>query len=80
MPEETQALAAMLYRSRFCFCKNNKRTIIINNVAPVQVLFDAGCTDYADDHAHIAIAQLLRNSSVKAMNLPTTTATLDPRP
>jgi hypothetical protein len=41
MPEETQAFAAMLYR---------------NNVAPEQVLFDAGCTDYADDRAHIAIA------------------------
>ena len=41
MPEETQAFAAMLYR---------------NNVAPEQVLFDAGCTDYADGRAHIAIA------------------------
>ena len=41
MPEETQAFAAMLYR---------------NNVAPEQILFDAGCTDYADDRAHIAIA------------------------
>jgi hypothetical protein len=41
MPEETQAFAAMLYR---------------NNVAPVQVLFNAGCTDYADDRAHIDIA------------------------
>ena len=65
MPEETQAFAAMLYRT---------------TVAPVQALFDAGCTDYADDRAHIAIAPLLRNSSVTAMNLPTTTATLDPRP
>ena len=49
MPEETQAFAAMLYRT---------------TVAPVQALFDAGCTDYADDRAHIAIAnaaeQLLR--------------------
>jgi hypothetical protein len=49
MPEETQAFAAMLYR---------------NNMAPEQILFDAGCTDYADDGAHIAIAhaaeQLLR--------------------
>jgi hypothetical protein len=60
MPEETQAFATMLYR---------------NTVAPVQVLFDAGCTDYADDRAHIAIAPLLRNSCVKAMNLPTTTRT-----
>jgi hypothetical protein len=41
MPEETQAFAAMLFR---------------NNVAPEQVLFDAGCTDYADDSAHFAIA------------------------
>jgi hypothetical protein len=65
MPEETQAFAAMLYRT---------------TVAPVQALFDAGCTDYADDRAHIAIAPLLRNSSVTVMNLPTTTATLDPRP
>jgi hypothetical protein len=62
---KTQAFAAMLYRT---------------TVAPVQALFDAGCTDYADDRAHIAIAPLLRNSSVTAMNLPTTTATLDPRP
>jgi hypothetical protein len=35
-----------------------------NNVAPEQILFDAGCTDYADDRAHIVIAnaaeQLLR--------------------
>jgi hypothetical protein len=49
MPEETQAFAAMLYR---------------NNVAPEQILFDAGCTDYADARAHIAIdnaaEQLLR--------------------
>ena len=42
MPEETQAFASMLYS---------------NNVAPEQVLFDAGCTDYADDRAHIAITQ-----------------------
>jgi hypothetical protein len=28
-----------------------------NNVAPEQVLFDAGCTHYADDRAHIAIAR-----------------------
>jgi hypothetical protein len=41
MPEETQAFAAMLFR---------------NHVAPEQVLFDAGCTDYADDRAHLAIA------------------------
>ncbi len=46
MPEETQAFASMLYR---------------NNVAPEQVLFDAGCTDYADDRAHIAIAQAAEN-------------------
>ena len=46
MPEETQAFAAVLYR---------------NNVAPEQVLFDAGCTDYADERAHIAIAQAAEN-------------------
>jgi hypothetical protein len=26
------------------------------SVAPEQVLFDAGCTDYAGDRAHIVIA------------------------
>jgi hypothetical protein len=41
MPEETQAFAAMFFR---------------NNVAPEQVLFDAGCTYYADDRAHLDIA------------------------
>ena len=46
MPEETQAFASMFYR---------------NNVAPEQVLFDAGCTDYADDCAHIAIAKAAEN-------------------
>ena len=46
MPEETQAFASMLYR---------------NNVAPEQVLFDAGCTDSADERAHIAIAHAAEN-------------------
>ena len=46
MPEETQAFASMIYR---------------NNVAPEQVLFDAGCTDYADERAHIAIVQAAEN-------------------
>ena len=46
MPEETRCFASMLYR---------------NNVAPEQVLFDAGCTDYADERAHIAIAQAAEN-------------------
>jgi hypothetical protein len=46
MSEETQAFAAMLYR---------------NNVAPEQILFDAGCTDYADDRAHIAIDHATEN-------------------
>ena len=46
MPEETQGFASMIYR---------------NNVAPEQVLFDAGCTDYADERAHIAIAQAAEN-------------------
>ena len=46
MPEETQGFASMIYR---------------NNVAPEQVLFDAGCTDYADERAYIAIAQAAEN-------------------
>ncbi len=46
MPEETQAFATVLYH---------------NNVAPEQVLFDAGCTDYADERAHIAISQAAEN-------------------
>ena len=32
-----------------------------NNVAPEQVLFDAGCADYADERAHIAIAHAAEN-------------------
>jgi hypothetical protein len=46
MPEETQAFASYLYR---------------NNVTPEQVLFDAGCTDYHDERAHIAIATASEN-------------------
>ena len=46
MPEETQAFTSMLYS---------------NNVAPEQVLFDASCTDYADERAHIDIAQAAKN-------------------
>jgi hypothetical protein len=41
MPEETCVFAFMIYH---------------NNVAPEQVLFDAWCTDYQDERAHIAIA------------------------
>ena len=32
-----------------------------NNVVPEQVLFDAGCTDYQDERAHIAIAEAAEN-------------------
>ena len=46
MPEETRVYASMLYR---------------NNVVPEQVLFDDGCTDYQDEHAHIAIAEAAEN-------------------
>ena len=42
MPEETRVFASMLY---------------LNNVAPEQVLSDAGCADYQDERAHIAIAE-----------------------
>ena len=46
MSEDTRCFASMLYR---------------NNVAPEQVLFDAGCTDYADERAHQAIAHAAEN-------------------
>ena len=46
MPEETRVYASMLYR---------------NNVVPEHVLFDAGCTDYQDERAHIAIAEAPEN-------------------
>ncbi len=32
-----------------------------NNVVPEHVLFDAGCTDYQDERAHIAIAEAPEN-------------------
>jgi hypothetical protein len=65
MPEETQAFADMLYR---------------NNVAPEQILFDAGARIMRMTAPTSPLPTLLRNSSVKAMNLLTATATLDPRP
>jgi len=46
MPEETRVFASMLYR---------------NNVVPEQVLFDADCTDYQDERAHIDIADAAEN-------------------
>ena len=46
MPEETRVFASVLYR---------------NNVVPEQVLFDAGCTDYQDERAHIAIPEGAEN-------------------
>jgi hypothetical protein len=42
MSEETPVFASVLYG---------------NNLVPDQVLFDAGCTDYQDEHAHIDIAE-----------------------
>ena len=46
MPEEARVYASMLVR---------------NNVVPEQVLFDADCTDYQDERAHIDIADAAEN-------------------
>jgi tagatose-1,6-bisphosphate aldolase non-catalytic subunit AgaZ/GatZ len=46
MSEEIRVYASMLVR---------------NNVVPDQVLFEAGCTDYQDEHAYPALAQAAEN-------------------